>query len=83
MLSAFTNSATDLQVELILSWRSSARRRMTSPQSSCNLLLATVMEVAVTRVRIEVLARKLKIFKQLKERIIFSGSVIIGKVNTV
>ena len=46
-------------------------------------LLATVMEVAVTRVRIEVLARKLKIFKQLKERIITSGSLIIRKVKTV
>ena len=54
---------------------------MTSPQSSCNLLLAAVMEV--TRVRREVLARMLKIFKQLKERIISSGSVIIRKVNTV
>ena len=80
MLSAFTNSATDLQVELVLSWRSSARRRMTSPQSSCNLLLAAVMEVVKRR---EVLARMLKIFKQLNEGIISSGSVIIRKVNTV
>ena len=82
-LSAFTNSATDLQVELVLSWRSSSKRRMTCPQSSFNLLLAAVMEAVITRVRREFQARILKIFKKLKERIISSGSVIIRKVNTV